>query len=218
MVVKNVKFLDSLNYFPIALSKLPKAFGLGDNLKKGYFPHLFNTMENENYAGTLPDAKYYSPDTMRPEDRTKFLEWYENHKSDEFNLQRDLADYCISDVEILTAACLKFRRQLIDTGNVCPFTEACTIASACNKIYRRNFLKPNSIDIIPKNGYRWRDNQSKIATQWLVWEERQRKINIIHSAKQQEAVKQGVKVDGYNPETKQIFEFHGCYYHGCPKL
>ncbi|KAJ8954631.1 hypothetical protein NQ317_002426 [Molorchus minor] len=41
-------------------------------------------------------------------------------------------------------------------------------------------------------------------------------MNIIHSAKQQEAVVQGVKVDGYNPETKQIFEFHGCYYHGCP--
>ncbi|KAJ8969906.1 hypothetical protein NQ317_009131 [Molorchus minor] len=173
-------------------------------------------MENDNYVGTLPDAKYYSPDTMRHEDRTKFLEWYENHKSDELNLQRDLVDYCISDVEILTAACLKFRRQLIDTGNVCPFTEACTIASACNKIYRRNFLKPNSIGIIPKKGYRWRDNQSKIATQWLIWEEKQRGMNIIHSAKQQEAVVQGVKVDGYNPETKQIFEFHGCYYHGCP--
>ncbi|KAJ8954632.1 hypothetical protein NQ317_002427, partial [Molorchus minor] len=35
MVVENVKFLDSLNYFPMALSKLPKAFGLDDNFKKG---------------------------------------------------------------------------------------------------------------------------------------------------------------------------------------
>lgn len=26
----------------------------------------------------------------------------------------------------------------------------------------------------------------------------------------------GVKVDGFCPGTKQIFEFHGCYYHGCP--
>lgn len=42
MVVVNVKFLNSLNYFPKALSKLPKALGLGDNFKKGYFPHLFN--------------------------------------------------------------------------------------------------------------------------------------------------------------------------------
>lgn len=26
-----------------------------------------------------------------------------------------------------------------------------------------------------------------------------------------------MKVDGYCHTTKQVFEFHGCYYHGCPK-
>jgi hypothetical protein len=46
MVVDNVKFIDSLNFFPMALSKLPKAFDLGDEFKKGYFPHLFNRIEN----------------------------------------------------------------------------------------------------------------------------------------------------------------------------
>lgn len=55
----NIKFLDSLNYFPMALSKLPKTFGLGDDFKKGYFPHLFNTVQNENYIGPLPDISYY---------------------------------------------------------------------------------------------------------------------------------------------------------------
>ncbi|XP_018578193.1 uncharacterized protein LOC108916427 [Anoplophora glabripennis] len=131
-------------------------------------------------------------------------------------MQRDLVEYCISDVEILTAACLKFRQQLMEMGNICPYTEACTIASACNKVYRRNFLKPNTISIIPKGGYRWRDNQSKIAIQWLVWEEHTRGLNISHAAKDKEARVAGVKVDGYNPETKQVFEFHGCYFHGCP--
>lgn len=47
MELVNVKFLDSLNYFPMALAKLPKAFGLGDEFKKGYFPHLFNTASNQ---------------------------------------------------------------------------------------------------------------------------------------------------------------------------
>ncbi|XP_018577064.1 uncharacterized protein LOC108915498 [Anoplophora glabripennis] len=153
---------------------------------------------------------------MKAEDRAKFLEWHEEHRDDEFDMQRDLVEYCISDVEILTAACLKFRQQLMETGNVCPYTEACTIASACNKVYRRNFLKPNTIGIIPKGGYRWRDNQSKIAIQWLVWEEHQRQINIQHAAKQQESRVAGVKVDGYCEETKQVFEFNGCYFHGCP--
>ncbi|XP_018574533.1 uncharacterized protein LOC108913463 [Anoplophora glabripennis] len=216
MVVGNVKFLDSLNYFPMALSRLPKAFGLGNNLKKGYFPHLFNTAENQNYVGPLPVAEYYDPDNMKPEDHSKFLEWHEEHKDDEFNMRRDLVEYCISDVEILTAACLKFREQLMETGNVCPYTEACTIASACNKVYRRNFLKPNTIGIIPKGGYRWRDNQSKIAIQWLVWEEHTRGKNIQHAAKQQESRVAGVKVDGYAAETNQVFEFNGCYFHGCP--
>lgn len=130
-------------------------------------------------------------------------------------MQRDLVEYCVSDVEILTKACLKFRQQLLETANVCSFTEACTIASACNKVFRRNFLKPNTICIIPKNGYRWRDNQSKIAVQWLVWKEHEHQINIIHAAKQQEIRIHGVKVDGYCEETKQVFEFHSCYYHGC---
>ncbi|KAJ8981044.1 hypothetical protein NQ317_018016 [Molorchus minor] len=101
-------------------------------------------------------------------------------------MQRDLLDYCIYDVEILTAACLKFRQQLMDTVNVCPFTEACTIASACNKVYR----------LVSVGG-------------------KERQVNILHAAKQQEVNIQGVKVDGYCEETRQVFEFHGCYYHGC---
>ncbi|XP_018568949.1 uncharacterized protein LOC108909186 [Anoplophora glabripennis] len=132
-----------------------------------------------------------------------------------FDFQKELMEYCISDVEILTTACLKFRQQLLETSKVCPFTEACTIASACNKVFRRNFLQANTIGIIPKNGYRWRDNQSRIAIQWLVWEERQRGVSIMHAAKGKETVLEGVKVDGYCNETNQIFEFYGCYYHGC---
>lgn len=214
--IGNVKLLDSINYFPMALSKLPKAFDLPAIFKKGYFPHLFNTKDNESYIGPLPAIEYYDADNMKEDVREKFLKWYEIHKNDEFKMEQDIVEYCISDVEILAQACLKFRYQLLETGRVCPFTEACTIAGACNKVYRRNFLKPNTIGIIPKNGYRWREHQSKIAIQWLVWEEEQRQISIVHSAKQQEAVVQGVKVDGFCSETKQIFEFHGCYYHGCP--
>lgn len=214
--VGNVKFLDSLNYFPMALSKLPKAFGLGDNFKKGYFPHLFNTSVNEKYVGSIPPIEYYDPDNMKEEAREMFLKWYGENKNYEFDMQKEIVEYCISDVEILAAACLKFRQQLLDTGNVCPFTEACTIASACNRVFRRNFLRPNTIGIIPKNGYRWRDNQSIIATQWLVWEEKQRHIYIQHAAKQMEARVHGVKVDGFCLETNQIFEFYGCYFHACP--
>ncbi|CAH0547088.1 unnamed protein product [Brassicogethes aeneus] len=104
---------------------------------------------------------------------------------------------------------------MITTTNVCPFTNACTIASACNKVFRKNVLKPNTIGIIPKGGYRMTNNQSMIALKWMVWEENQRKITIQHAGRGQEAILSGLKVDGFCEN--QVFEFQGCYYHGCPR-
>lgn len=215
MEVGNVKFVDSLNYFPMPLSSLPKAFGLKE-LKKGYFPHLFNRSENQNYIGPIPALEYYDADNLKGEARKNLLKWYSEKVEENyiFDFQKEIVEYCISDVEILTKACLKFRQQLIDTSNVCPFFEACTVASTCNKVFRRNFLEPNTIGIIPKGGYRFKDNQSKIALQWLIWEEYQRGIEIQHAARGKEAIVAGVKVDGLC--NNQVFEFQGCYYHGCP--
>ncbi|XP_031338670.1 uncharacterized protein LOC116167447, partial [Photinus pyralis] len=217
MYIDNVTFLDSLNYFPMALAKLPKAFGLKDNFRKGYFPYHFNTLENQNYIGPYPDMGYYGPNTMMADDREKFILWYNENKDKVFDMQKEIVTYCVLDVDILTLACLKFRESLIKAGNVCPFSEACTIASSCNKLFRRNFLKPDTIGLIPRHGYRYRDKQSKIAIEWLIWEEKVRGINILHAAKGKEMVLGGLSVDGYCAETNQVFEMMGCFYHGCTK-
>ncbi|VEN56957.1 unnamed protein product [Callosobruchus maculatus] len=217
MTVGNVKFLDSLNYFNMALSKLPKAFGFAE-LSKGYFPHLFNCSANKNYVGPIPALEFYNPDNLKDEKaRNELLKWHSEMVAQNyvFDFQNEITQYCVSDVDILTQSCLKFREMLIEETGVCPFMEAVTIASACNIVYRRNFLKPNTIGIIPKGGYRMRNNQSTLAIKWLVLEEKSRNINIQHAAKGEEARVGGVKVDGYSPDTKQIFEFEGCYYHGC---
>ena len=50
MKAARVVFLDSLNYLPMALSALPKAFGFSDSVSKGTFPHLFNIPKNPNYV------------------------------------------------------------------------------------------------------------------------------------------------------------------------
>lgn len=42
-------------------------------------------------------------------------------------------------------------------------------------------------------------------------------IKILHAGVGKEVRISGVKVDGYCTETKQVFEFHGCYYHGHPE-
>ena len=62
----NIKFIDSLNFIPMSLSKFPKTFGM-EELCKGYFPHLFNRKENEKYEGPIPSEPYYMPNTMKPE-------------------------------------------------------------------------------------------------------------------------------------------------------
>lgn len=80
-------------------------------------------------------------------------------------MAEEFIDYCISDVEILRRASEKFRKLFKSECDVCPLTESVTIASACNRVFRRKFKKNNTIGIILQNRYRLPDNHSKIALQ-----------------------------------------------------
>lgn len=88
-----MRFIDSFNFLPMALSKLPKTFGKTE-LAKGYFPHLFNTEENQDYVGVLPAPEFYSPDTMAASERIKFYEWYNERKVLPFNFKEEILLYC----------------------------------------------------------------------------------------------------------------------------
>ncbi|KAK5650251.1 hypothetical protein RI129_001280 [Pyrocoelia pectoralis] len=212
----NIRFIDSLNFIPLPLSAIPKTFDFPES--KGYFPYLFNTAENQNYVGPLPELKYYSPDDMSTKHRTKFLDWYnqEIQNGVVFRMVEEIINYCVTDVKILLKGCIRFWNIFKSSNYVDPFTEACTIASACNKVFRRRFLKPNTIGLIPVGGYRMADTQSKIALQWLRWIEHSQQISIQHAGKAREyRIPEGVKVDGYCKENNTIYEFLGCYWHGC---
>ena len=78
----------------MALSALPKAFGLPDMIK-GDFPHLFNTPENQNYIGPLPDIEFYCVNSMSRDKREKFLTWYRERKNSGrlFNFQVEIESY-----------------------------------------------------------------------------------------------------------------------------
>lgn len=109
-----VRVIDTLNYLPMALAKLPKTFSLHE-MKKGYFPHFFNTKVNWDYEGEIPDIQYYGADSMKDDDRASFLTWHEKQRSEGkiFNLQKELIEYCESDVNILAKSALKFRQIFI---------------------------------------------------------------------------------------------------------
>jgi hypothetical protein len=191
--VGTIKFLDSLNFLPMALSKLPGAFGLKE-LAKGYFPHLFNNVENQNYKGPIPAAHYYNPDGMSSDAKKAFCEWYETHRNDYFDMQQELLKYCISDVDILQRACGTFRDTFVKvTEGIEPFERAVTIASACNLVYRANFLQPEQIALIPPHGYA-KGAHSAIALTWLTMEAKRTGCAIRHAGNYGEQTVEGYKV------------------------
>ena len=105
--IPNVKFVDSVNFFPMALSNFPKTFGIRE-LKKGFFPHFFNIQENQKYVGYMPDKSYYDPDGMSLTREEEFLGWYDDKVSQRyvFNFHDELLTYCQSDMRLLKQGCM----------------------------------------------------------------------------------------------------------------
>ena len=163
----NIKFIDSLNFIPMSLAKFPKTFGMRE-LCKGYFPHLFNKEENQNYVGPIPDADYYAPNTMKPEVREAFLTWHKEQRDNGyiFNFKEEIIKYCRSDVDILRKCCMEFREMLRGITGIDPFEKCLTIASACLEVYCANFLEKDTMAVFHPDR-QLKMKQSNLAVKWL---------------------------------------------------
>ena len=103
------------------------------------------------------------------------------------------------------------------------FTRACSVqrhAKTCAQ--RRPTIKcPNEEVEAPKTAYERAFFSFGIATQkflrWLEQESTERKIHIHHATCGHggERYIKKIPVDGYEPITKTVFQYHGCYWHGC---
>jgi len=89
-----------------------------------------------------------------------------------FDNRRVLEQYCQDDVTALRQACRVFRPEFLEIGNIEVFLEALTIASACNNVLRKKFLKSETIGLIPPGGYSANRRYSKKAMMWLLHMER----------------------------------------------
>ena len=217
--VGRIHFIDSMSFFPMALSTFSKTFDLRE-LKKGYFPHFFNVPAHQHYRGPLPAKEMYGPHTMTPEKRFEFEQWYDTLANDldyVFDFQQELHDYCISDVKLLKAGCLKYRHEFESMAHFNPFTKV-TIAAACSWDLRRNRLQSNTIASEPLQGWRLKTNHSDVSMEWLLWVEHQERITLQHARNVGENQIPGTRytVDGFHPSTNTVYEFRGCYWHGCP--
>ena len=155
----NMRILDSLNYLPMKLSALTKSFGLNE-LKKGYFPHFFNTGENQNYIGPYPEPRFYGADYMGKSEREAFLTWHDEKSGETFNFAQEIIAYCRSDVDILRQACMSFKDLLYavtaspgKTPNAINPFRYVTIASVCMGVYRTKFhVEEHSVKVLAENG------------------------------------------------------------------
>ena len=132
--------------------------------------------------------------------------------------------YCESDVKLLKAGCQKFRQEFQQKADFDPLEKCVTIASACNRFWRKKMVPPKTIASQPPRGWHGaRSNQSVTALKWLVWQEPQLRLQQPASSDRIRTVRnmgeQRVAnnlVDGYDPTTQTVYEFHGCLWHGCP--
>ena len=85
-----------------SLRNLAKEFAGDTPLRKGHFPHLFNSIENYDYCGPIPDVKYFDLSFIAKskKDRDEFFEWY-NAQEGEWNFKHELEAYCVNDVRVL---------------------------------------------------------------------------------------------------------------------
>lgn len=221
---KSLTFKDSLSFLNIPLANFPKTFGLTE-LKKGFFPNKFSTLENLQYEGTILDLKYYEPEHMTEDKKNECEEWHAEQVSngESLNFQREMLEYCKSDIQLSREGCLKSAQGTMQHAGFNPLTQCITIASTTYYYWRNYRMKPKPIAVEPAHGWgELKTNQSKIALEWLCVQDQQLGGHCIKHTRnvgeQMIQIKRGkVKVDGYYPITKTVYEFYGCEYHGWRK-
>ena len=216
-----IKFIDSLNFIPMALAKFPKTFSQHE-LCKGYFPHFFNKDENQEYVGPIPCQDDYGVNYMKPEAREKFMVWHQEQVDNNyvFDFRHEILKYCRSDVDILAQCCKLYRGMFMeatDTGNddmgMDPFDSATTIAAYCMQVYCTKFLQKDTIALLPQKQQHKR-KQSYEALQWLSYISEKEEIHIQHARNGGEKSVGNYSLDGYCEETHTVYEYQGCYWHG----
>ena len=220
-------FKDSLCFLPMPLSSFPATFGLTE-LKKGFFPHAFNLPANQDYVGPIPELHYFDPDGMSAKTKTALETWHADQvrRNVVYDFQKELEEYCQSDVDILQRGCEAFCEEFESHAGFNPFVECMTIASACHLYWRKTHLPLDTIAVQPPKGWRGaRVNQSMVALQWLYYQESllpkegaaaDRIKHVRNGGEQKLRVDDKyVFVDGFDPTTNTVYEFHGCLWHGC---
>lgn len=201
----HIRYIDSINFIPMALKKFPESFGL-PSIQKGFYPHLFNTDANFDYVGSIPDRSFFPEDTLSREENADFAIWYCNWfiTDKSYNNREELIKYCKMDVELLRRGCTRFMSDFIELADFNPFLQAITLAQTVMSVYRKNFMPRDQLGIIPQNNYSLNINQSFIGQKWLIYQNKDAGNAIKFEVRLQPS---GLLVDGYDETTNTVYEF-----------
>ena len=178
----------------------------------------------------MPPRDTYDPDGMTEGKRAEFDAWYAARVDEHyvFDLARDMSDYCESDVKLLKAGCEKFISEFQTVADFNPMEKCLTIASACNRYWRKFHLQSNTVAVQPNNGWKGAcPLQSAVSREWLGFENDTLRATgggggegvagdrIRHAFNGGEIRIANMLVDGYDASSRTAYEFNGCFFHGC---
>jgi len=239
----SIIFKDFMMFIPGSLRNIALAFKC--NLTKGDFPHRFNKIEHQNYIGAIPpidsEEDYYSLKYCKdPDQKKEILDWYHEQtliyctcynqccscQKQKWDMQTQLTTYCWLDVNVLAECVRKFRDAHLLFGQdeasinnwipnpIDPFVY-CTQSQVAMSLFLAGHSETNQPAV---SSIKHRSGWSKVSIEWLQYVSEQQNIFIQHygnSDREYYCPHTKRFVDGYCKKIKTIYQFHGCYYHGC---
>lgn len=128
----------------------------------------------------------------------------------QYNLMDQCEAYCVNDVLVLRESCKIMKAQfMIMFPGIDPFNQP-TNPSAVKRGFQVHYLQPDTIGAIPVSGYGNKHNQSTKALEWLTFLEGELDARMqTCRSRVGEKYTGHLPVDGYDPETKHVYQFHG---------
>jgi len=242
---ENIILKDFMMFMCGSLKAIAESFQLP--IAKGDFPHHFHTNHNQYYIGPLPpidspEDYFCLLQKKDPKEVEEIHHWYTQQcqifctctvlpctcSKRPWNLQEQLIEYCWLDVDVLAGIIERFRKAHLEFGEHADTIEGWKPTSidpfhfhTQSQVAMNFFLAGHASDkTCAISSIKYRKNWSKISLIWLDSISHSQNIHIQHignSNKEYFDIHTDRYVDGYCEETNTIYQFHGCYFHGCPK-
>lgn len=149
LYINHLTFLDSMLHISGSLRSIVHSFlkpEVAAIRAKGYFPYLFNTVDNQDYIGSLPEKEKFDMKHMKVKEVPLFEKWYDEEllKNEPYNLKEQMKAYCIQDVLALAEVLVEYEKSHLSVHGLSPLTKT-TAASVAKHVYQERYMPPDQI-------------------------------------------------------------------------